>query len=101
MVMMHRAVAIGTAATAAVAPTTARAAQRCDGPIGAGAYNEENYDGGQVHFSVIKKRKAGGVRGKQQAKRRHTAGLQHSMPTFLPVRDARLQWQQHKACRAG
>ena len=39
----------GTAAATAVTPTTARAAQRCNGPIGAGAYNEENYNGGQVH----------------------------------------------------
>ena len=70
---MHRAVAIGTAATAAVAPTTSRAVQGCDGPIGASAYDEENYDGGQIHFSKIKKQKAGGVRGKRQAKRRHTA----------------------------
>ena len=73
VIVMHRAVAIGTAATAAVTPTTSRAVQGRDGPIGASAYDEENYDGGQIHFSKIKKQKAGGVRGKRQAKRRHTA----------------------------
>ena len=73
VIVMHRAVAIGTATAAAVAPTTARAVQGRDGPIGTGAYDEENYDGSQIHFSKIKKQKAGGVRGKRQAKRRHTA----------------------------
>jgi len=73
VIVMRRAVAIGTATAAAVTPTTSRAVQGGDGPIGASAYDEENYDGGQVHFSEIKKQKAGGVRGKQQAKRRHTA----------------------------
>ena len=73
MVVVRRAVAIGTATAAAVTPTTSRAVQGCDGPIGASAYDEENYDGGQIHFSKIKKQKAGGVRGKRQAKRRHTA----------------------------
>ena len=46
VVGMQLAVAFGTATAATVAPTTARATQRCDGPIGASAYNEENYDGG-------------------------------------------------------
>ncbi len=98
--MMHLAVAIGTATAAAVAPTTARATQRCDGPIGTNAYKEKNYDSGKVHFPVIKMRKAGGVRGRRQAKRRDTAELQHSAPICLPVRAAQKRWQRHRAYRA-
>lgn len=57
VIVMRRAVAIGTATAAAVTPTTSRAVQGGDGPIGASAYDEENYDGGQVHFRRLKNRK--------------------------------------------